>query len=305
MTLLKKFEDLGGFEAVKKAFEASDIYDFTVKNCDKRDKESWCAIGAQALISELDGKLSFNTFGGICHASSRSLNTTHVVIFSFPVVMNSKKETVYTKEFLDSFYTWLTTESHVKHVFYEPWNGQYLSVNPFQPTSHCLLALIASRTPSERYCNRKVWMEAIKSGMSWFDSMIMLPEFHTYEARLKGNSGGTCAHAPYPFSYLNEKELKFLLSEELLTRKEDLPWNSESSMFGGVWKSVGLKSYNTNQFFQKHSKDLNLALGYKYEEYSWGGQDIVTTKDTPPLKKQIPILIDHFSNLFKSIRENK
>jgi hypothetical protein len=318
--LAKELEEAGGFEAIKKAFDASEERAATLHGNKTRSVSGWRAVGVLGYITKLESskvRIGFQQFAGICHASSRNILKDVAVIFSYPVVEEAKRNTYYPKGFLDSFYTWLTTESHVKDVFYEPWNGEYLSVNPFKPLSKCLLALIASRTPSERFSVNKFWTRAVlEKKVPWFESLIMV---HNVIGR--GDSEdyycipayGTSAHSPYPFSSIDEKELAFLLTQELITEKKlkegstDLPWNDLKASWGGVWKSVGFgrSEYRLSPMVTKFIDDVYKKNGWVEEKRPWGDREHGRNDKTLRKEEAIDSIIDEFLKLFESVKQVK
>lgn len=324
----KRFEKSGGFERALKDFKGSQQYKEAQAVVKNRAKElSDVCFGARGVVAALAAKTpadavngnysyTFRYFGGVCHAASRVNEAgcerkDQTVMFSFPVPPSVEE---YPEGFLDSFYTWLTTESPAKDVFFEPWNGEFLSVNLSKPANLVLFALILSRLPSESLHARKIWVRAIKKGFSWWDTVLFLGQVSDddYEAGFLLSSRGSGAHSVSPITYLEEPQLPALVNHKLEYAKGEAKftanWNGEGSAAGGVWAM-----YNNGQYincsvrnpYKELAEKVRTELGFRPERDHWGHITYRMTKPTCSKggAKNMDIVLDAVKEFLDKYRE--
>ncbi len=144
--------------------------------------------GALCVILHSNG--GSTNHSGYCHVGINYFpegnKVTSVAILSWPYTTREPQLTAasrdaigLTPDFLDAYYTWLSTSPIFEGVFLEPWNGEYFVINPSSPANVVLFACICSRAASEfkQLGKLKEWVELVQGGVGWPLSLVVADGF--------------------------------------------------------------------------------------------------------------------------------
>ncbi len=248
-------------------------------------------FGAKAYIVRVDkdGGISFSNKSSVCHGFlNSSVDRDSFATFSFPFsdnIIKSPAINPYPKGFLDDYYTWLSTESPVSSVFFEPWNGLYLCVDHSKPRDLILLALMLSRFPTEQINKLKHrWPMFKDRGLGWFASILACCDWYWFHDSLvtpyKCNADG---HSPLRRAYMSDEDVYNILFERKIEGKLPRLNELDNYSWGGAWNlynNVPVVKEKTPQFYySKFHKGLQEGLGFLLgmvkKEITWGAQIVV------------------------------
>lgn len=254
-------------------------------------------FGAKAYVVRVasDNVMSFSPKAQVCHGF---LNSSHerdsFATFSFPFsdgVLAKPSVNPYPKGFLDGFYTWLTTESPVSSVFFEPWNGMYLCVDHSKPRDLILLALMLSRFPTERITKLKHRWPLFKvRGLGWFASILACCDWYTINQNIttpyRCNADG---HSPLRRAFMSDEDVHNILFERKIEGKLPRLNELDKHSWGGVWNLYNnveilkdkLPQFHYSKFHKGLQEGLKELLGMKGVVTGWG--EILET----PSKKDV------------------
>jgi hypothetical protein len=274
----------------------------------------YCAVWA-ALFN--DGVYTLKS--GPCHSNIDylSVDDNHtkentIALISWPYTSREKattkevkEEAGFSEEFLDAYYKWLTTTPILEGVFLEPWNGEYLVVNPAAPANAVLMALIASRIPTETiyWGVEREWRKLIEGGVSWPLSLVVIDGFRdgyridglkTY----KTVPGHASHHTVFQRSTMDQSSLVAIANEipikDVNNARISPPFNK-----GGDTRQV-FAIYNRTPLLPDHLVEVSKEiLNFRRVGKGFNVNDVIDTSVTNYLDKFIPHVLEWQSTLIE------